>query len=190
MGNLFLIRHAKTKLDPNVNSKLWRLEPGAQNACHDLAERLKDKGIKRIITSDMPRAEETGKFIAEHLKLPYKTAPNLYEHERTGVPFLGAQAWLQTQKDFFTHQDELIFGTETATQARNRFDRAVRAVLNRYSNETLAVCSHGTVMSLFIAHYNAVDVLETWENLKMPDVVELSSDTFELIDWPNHPSTD
>ena len=180
MGKLFLIRHAKTKVDPSVDSKLWRLEPNAKDACQDLAERLKGEGLTRIITSDMLRAEETGKFIADYLNIPYQSAPNLHEHERTGVPFVGEETWLKTLTNFFQNQDELIFGTETATQARERFDQAVREVLKRYPDETLAICSHGTVMSLFIAHYNPVNLLEFWQDLKMPDVVVISRDSFEL----------
>mgnify|MGYP000500812927 CR=1 FL=1 len=183
MGKLFLIRHAKTKVDPNVDSKLWKLEPSAQTACHTLAEKLEVEGLNRIVTSEEFKAEETGRLIAEPLSISCQSAPNLHEHERTGVPFLGEEAWLKTVTSFFENQDELVFGTETATQARERFDRAVRSVLKRYSNETLAICSHGTVMSLFIAHYNPVDVLEFWQTLKMPDVVALSGKTFELTEY-------
>lgn len=181
MRTLYLIRHAQTKVDPSMDSELWQLEPSAKKVCQSLAKTLELSGITRVVSSDMPRARETGRVIAKHLTIPCQTAPNLHEHERTGVPFMGEEIWLKTVTSFFTHQDKLVFGKETAVQVRERFDKAVKEVLERYPNEKLAICSHGTVMSLFIAYYNPVDILEFWQTLKMPDVVRLSSETFKLL---------
>lgn len=171
-------------MDPSVPSDLWQLEPDVQRACENLAQLLESTTLNRVVTSEMLKAKETGQFIADRLGIPCQSAPNLHDHERTGVPFMSEETWLQTLTSFFEKQDKLVFGTETATQAIERFDGAVRQVLKHYPGETLAICSHSTVMSLFIAHYNSVNLIDLWQNLKMPDVVALDSSTFKRLDWP------
>ena len=88
---------------------------------------------------------------------------------------------LERLKSFFEKPDDLIFGNETGTRARQRFDNAVRGVLSEYPNEPLAVVTHASVMSLFIAHYNEVDVFEFWRGLRMPDVVRVSTPEFRQL---------
>ena len=119
-------------------------------------------------------------LLAEHLNTPWNTAPNLHEHERAGVPFMEQSVWLETLESFFKHPDDLILGMETGTQARRRFDSAVRDVLEKYPDELLAIVTHASVMSLFVAHYNEVDVFAFWQSLKMPDVTEVSGPGFGL----------
>ena len=91
--------------------------------------------------------------------------------------------WLGRLESLFKHPDDLILGNETGTQARRRFDSAVKEVLGKYPNEPLAVVAHASVMALFVAHHNEVDevdVFSFWQSLEMPDVVRLSLPGFEL----------
>ncbi len=180
MTNLFLIRHAETRQDPSISPSQWHLTERAYAACEDLAERLRERNLSRIITSEEFKAKETGRVLAGHLGVPWSIAPNLYEHERTGVPYLEQEVWLERLESFFTHPDDLILGNETGTQARQRFDKAVREVLEDYPNKPLAIVTHASVMSLFVAHYNEVDVFSFWQRLKMPDEVVLSLPGFGL----------
>ena len=180
MRHLLLIRHAQTKVDPGAPAKTWRLEPSAYDACKALAGDLKRYTLRRIITSEEFKAEETGRAVAEALGIPYETAPNLYEHDRTGVPFMGETLFLQTMQASFEHPDKLVFGQETGAQARARFDGAVKEVLERYPDEPLAIVSHATVMSLFIAHYNELNPFTYWRTLAMPDSVSLCLPEFRL----------
>ena len=178
--NLLLIRHAETKQDPNVPSSQWRLTERAYEACEDLAKRLRRHNLSRIISSEEVKAKETGRVLAKHLGISWSTAPNLHEHERSGVPYTEQAAWLGRLESFFKHPDDLILGSETGTQARRRFDSAARGVLGEYPNEPLAIVAHASVMALFVAHYNEVDVFSFWRGSKMPDVVALSLPDFAI----------
>ena len=178
--NLLLIRHAETKQNPSVPSSQWHLTERAYAACEDLARRLRARNLSRIITSEEFKAKETGRVLAEHLGIPWNTAPNLHEHERSGVPYMEQEVWLGRLESFFKHPDDLIFGNETGAQARRRFDNAVRGILSEYPNEPLAIVTHASVMALFVAHYNEADPLSLWQRLRMPDVVALSVPSFRL----------
>ena len=178
--NLLLIRHAETQQDPRVPSSQWHLSESAYEACRDLAERLKPYGLSRIVSSEKVKASETARVLAQQLSIPWETAPNLHEHERTDVPFMEQSVWLERLEAFFKNPDDLILGNETGTQARRRFDSAVREVLENHPGEPLAIVAHASVMSLFVAHYNEVDVFTFWQSLEMPDVVDLSMPGFRL----------
>ncbi|MCP4428146.1 MAG: histidine phosphatase family protein, partial [Chloroflexi bacterium] len=76
---------------------------------------------------------------------------------------------------FFAQPDQLVFGDETANEARVRFDTAVRQLIaqrpndDKTSSNTLAIVAHGTVITLFLAHYNNFAPIPFWQNIKLPD---------------------
>ena len=180
-GPLVLIRHAQTQIDPEVPSKRWRLTEGAYADLKVLAGRLEPHSLHHIVTSEEHKAQETGRVVAEALDIPCTTAPGLHEHERGGVPYMDPERWQRTLSTFFKEPDRLVFGTETATEARERFEGALRRVLETH-DEAPAVVSHATVMSLFVAHHNNLDAYTFWQGLNMPSLVVLSLPSFELRD--------
>jgi len=179
MQKLFLIRHAKPIINPKQNAKDWQLQPN-QKELKTIAKQLEQQNIKRIITSHEAKAIETGRVIAQHLKLPLEQKDDLHEHNRAGAAFLDANVFQETIKKLFQFPDKLIYGRETANEALERFDRAIHDLLLN-SNDDCVVVSHGTVMSLFVARYNTIDVLAFWQSLSMPDLFTLSLPEFGLL---------
>jgi broad specificity phosphatase PhoE len=90
------------------------------------------------------------------------------------------QVWLETMQTFFTRPDELVFAEETARGALERFNAALQKVLATYPHETLGIVSHGTVISLLVAHYNAIDAFGFWQRLELPCAFVIS-DEFKLL---------
>ncbi len=176
---IIFIRHAETQIDSKLPASQWRLANSAYQASEHLARELKRFKLKHIVTSEEFKAKETGRVIAEELNLPWETATNLHEHERKEVPFMEAEVWQQTIKDFFAKLDQRVLGEETANQALKRFDQAVRDVLKIYS-EPIAIVTHASVLSLFVADHNVLDIYAFWKSLKMPDSVVLDAD-FKLL---------
>lgn len=117
----------------------------------------------------------TGRLGAEHLAFP-----GLHEHDRTGAPFLSAEGFDQAARTFFANPGKLVWVNETAKQALERFDGALRAVLDSREDEVVAVVAHGTVISLFIARYNDVEAYELWRKLGLPSFSILSVPEFGL----------
>lgn len=124
---------------------------------------------------------ETARLAAGRLGAEHLAFPGLHKHDRTGAPFLDAEGFDQAARTFFANPGRLVWGNETAEQALERFDRAVRAVLDsREEKEVVAVVAHGTVISLFIAQYNDVEAYALWRKLGLPSFSILSVPGFEL----------
>ena len=137
----------------------------------------------RIITSHEQKAIQTGQIIAEALDLPRTTAPGLQEHDRTGAPYFeNVTDFHHAIQQLFLQPDELIFGTETATQTHTRFTHAIHTLLAQYPTDTLAIVSHGTVLTLFLTYHNPhLGPIPFWQQLKLPDLVVVSIPTMEII---------
>lgn len=175
---LLLVRHAAVQVNPEINSHQWQLSPDGRSATHHLAPQLKPFNPSRIFTSQEPKAIATGAALAEVLALPSQAIPGLQEHDRRGVPYFERKVDFETAvSQLFTHPDELVFGNETAVQARGRFDTAVNQLYHQFPHETLIITTHGTVMTLFIAMHNpTLNAFRFWQNLTMPFAA--------LLSWP------
>ena len=176
MTVLILVKHSAVTIDTARAASAWRLSDEGRRRCDALAERLAAYQPQRVVASQEPKATETGRRVAERLGLPFETAPDLHEHDRRGVPFLGADEFQAVVARFFAEPGELVFGGETAAAALTRFDAAVRRVLDQYPGERLVIIAHGTVISLFVARHAGVDAFDLWRRLDLP--------SFVVLDWP------
>ncbi len=177
MNEVVLVRHAPTRRDATRPSTEWRLRADAGGPIRDLADRLGPLALDLVVTSLEPKAVATGRGLAEHLRLPLTSEPRLHEHDRGNVPLLPDAAWHDTLRRFFRHPDVLVFGRETASEARERFRGGLVAALERNRAERPAVVAHGTVMSLLVAQANDLDAFELWRSVAMPEAW--------LLGWPD-----
>lgn len=175
MPTLLLIRHARPIVTPGTPPSTWPLAPEGQRAARTLAHLVAPYAPNRVITSEEVKARETGGILAATLSLPSATEPDLREHERgPGDYFDSEEAFTRTVADFFARPDALVFGRETATAARERFLGALAAQVAAHPGETLALVTHGTVLSLAVAAWrglDARDIFAFWRGLPMPALV-------------------
>ena len=181
---ILLVRHATPGVDPARRADEWRLSPVARAEVDRLAERIATYRPTTIVTSPEPKATGTAALLGERLGLRAELVDGLREHDRTGVPFLTEAAWERALVALFTRPDALVFGRETATEARARFGLAVDAALADHAEGDLVVVTHGTVLALFVAQHNGVDPLAFWRRLAMPDLAVLAVPGFALLDGP------
>jgi broad specificity phosphatase PhoE len=169
-SHLILVRHAAVHVDPSIPSHQWPLTVDGRSTTQQLAHQLKPYQPGRIITSEEAKAQATGAALADVLRLPTKTAPGLQEHDRRGVPYFESKADFATAvTNFFTHPDELVFGRETAVQATTRITQAINHQLEANPDTTLAIVSHGTVLTLFICQHNPeLSPMQFWQSLTLP----------------------
>jgi broad specificity phosphatase PhoE len=178
---LILVRHSLPAFVTGVPASHWRLSAEGHRRCEKLAQRLAAYDLATVVTSDEPKAAETGQIVAHVLGLPVETAPGLHEHERAAVRDLGSQEAFQAQVvRFFEHPGELVLGYETADRAHARFAAAVARVLEQYPEGNLAIVSHGTVLTLFVARANGLDPVPFWKGLGLPAFAVLSLPEFGL----------
>lgn len=179
---LVFIRHAAVQIKPGIPSKEWRLSNNGRSCASRLAPQIASYHPTRLITSSELKASETGEIIANVLGLPCQTAPELHEHDRQGVTFFESrEEFVAAVTRFFRYPDKLIFGNETAHQALERFDTAVNHLITQYPTDTLAIVTHGTVLTLFLAHHNQFNPIPFWTNIKLPDFFVVNLPAFDLL---------
>jgi broad specificity phosphatase PhoE len=180
---LVLVRHSLPGFVVGVPASKWQLSDEGRRRCQRLADRLAAYDLAAVVTSTEPKAVETGQIVADSLSLPLETALGLHEHERGMVTSTGDQDAFQEQaRRLFERPDELIFGAETADQAHARFATAVAAVIEQHPHGNLAIVTHGTVMTLFIARSAGLDPVPFWKSLGLPAFAVLSLPGLHLME--------
>ena len=154
MATLILVRHSISQVMEHLPANEWRLSEAGQARCKLLAERLSRHEPQMVVASLEPKATETGQLVAEHLQVPFENASNLHEHERRSFPYRSREIFEANVREFFAQPDKLIFGDESAVQAYIRFAQAVERVIESHPDKTVAIVTHGTVVTLFTARYN------------------------------------
>ena len=182
MRKLILIKHSRPEIVPALPASQWRLSQDGRLRCRRLARKLSvhDPGV--IVTSLEPKAVETGRIVADCLGRPLETAPDLHEHDRREVKFLqDRKAFQRLVARLFQCPDKLVFGSETADQAHERFARAVDGVIERFPGGNLALVSHGTVITLFVSRAVGAEPMRFWKRLDLPAFVVLSLPDLSLL---------
>lgn len=178
MKKLLLVKHSLPHIDEAKPSREWALSEEGRARCAWLGERFAEHGVTKIISSTEPKAIETAQLAAQQIGLTSTPREGLHENDRTGLGFLSSAALRQRILDFFNNPDQLVIGTETANAALVRFSAAVEFALAQSSGETLAIVTHGTVITLFAARHNPIDAFALWESQTLPGVVVVDAETF------------
>jgi broad specificity phosphatase PhoE len=99
---------------------------------------------------------------------------------RHNIAIGNAEDFEASVKDFFHSPDQLVFGQETAIQARNRFSDAVSSVLAKHQIKDVVLVAHGTIMTLFISAKVKTDPFIFWKALYMPSLIAFKLPEYRL----------
>ncbi|MBO8156315.1 MAG: histidine phosphatase family protein [Bacillaceae bacterium] len=182
MGKLLLIKHSNPIIDSEKPSNQWILSEEGKQRAELLAHRLENYHFSQIITSTEPKAKETADIAAKKLGKRVLENEGLHEHQRESNRIIYPRDEFEhIMKTFFLYPDRLIFGEETALQAKDRFKNAVLEITNNIQREEdLVIITHGTVITLFVSNYNSIDSFQFWNSLGLPSIVELNLDGYDL----------
>jgi len=177
---LYMVRHANPQVDPTVAACKWRLSTVGIERAGELAKLLAGRGIEGVVCSGEPKAVETAQILAEQLGLQVEIEKGLQEHERPLTPgsFTSREEFQTQVRAFFEQPGRLVMGRETAEQCFERFNRAMHKVIGSHPDKTLAVVTHGTALSLFIARYNDLEGYTFWKGLGMPACIQVKMPDF------------
>lgn len=177
MRKLILVRHSLSKLDPALPPHQWELTKEGKARCVLLAEQLALHQPGLIITSEEPKAVQTGELTARELGIPCIQAENLHEHRRAQDRVMDTEVFLAQIEALFAYPDQLVYGLETAQEALVRFKAAIKAVMAAQPETVVAIVSHGTVMSLYYGAISGQDPAVFWHRLGIPG--------FYVVSWPD-----
>jgi broad specificity phosphatase PhoE len=174
MRKLILVKHARPQVVEAIPSRDWRLSDEGRAACGPLVEVLRPLDPAVIITSDEPKAQETGQILAEALGKPLKTGNNVHEHDRSNVPMMPSREFLSLLALFFKQRDRLVLGMETADECAERFQNAIDSIVTGHQEGNIAVVTHGTVLALFAADHGAGDAFLLYRKMGLPSLMSFS----------------
>jgi broad specificity phosphatase PhoE len=165
---LILIKHARPLIDPIKPSHEWKLSEQGRADAAKLVEILRPNQIAKVYSSDEPKAIETAAIIAETLGVPTEIAADVHEHDRSNVPHMRSGEFISHVELFFRRPDELTLGRETANECLDRFESAINDTVQKHGQDNIAVVTHGTVLSLYLAKLGAGKPYEIWRKMGLP----------------------
>ena len=182
MRRLILVRHSLPVISGEQPASHWQLSEEGRRRCAKLASLLAHHHPTVIVTSTEPKAIETGQIAGEQLGIPVEAATNLHEHERPGTDLDTLEQFQAKVARLLDYPREQVFGAETGDEARERFAAAVDNALKRHPAGNVAIVSHGTVMTLFLASVAGIDPVPFWKGLGLPAFVVLSHPELVLLE--------
>lgn len=187
---LILVKHAAPEILQGIPARQWYLSGLGHQSIPKLAKALQPFQPERIVTSLEPKAIETARLTATALRLPWNTSPGLHEHDRSNEPYDRLKVFEEKIRQVFLTPDQVVYGRETANQALARFRGRIESLVQAHPEEKLAVVSHGTVISLFVAFHNSLDPFTIWKQLGLPSLAVLELPRFKLQELINPISTE
>ena len=181
MNHLILVKHSLPEVIPAIPAKQWGLSKAGQARCKTLAEKIAPYSPDILISSVEPKAVETAQIVARQMDKPFRTFEDLHEHDRTGVEFLDQERFESRVHEFFRHPDKLVMGKETASQACERFSKALASIEMEYPGKNAVVVSHGTVITLFVEKVTGLEPFPFWKKLDLPSFVVFSLPGYKLM---------
>ncbi len=180
---LLLVKHSNSNHNPHQSSLDWELTDEGKARCQALATHIAPYQPRRLFSSTLIRSQQTAQIVSAELdNIPIVQNPLLVEHSRqSNAPYGTVETFRDNLKQLFAQPDTLIYGDETANQARHRFSQGVDSVLQQADpDENIVIIAHGTVNVLFTAQYNDIDSYDLWSRLKLPSIIVLDLPTFTL----------
>ncbi len=149
--DLVLVRHGQSswnerRLVQGQNDEARLTEKGREQALR-AARELRDERFERIVASDLTRAVETARILADELGLEVELDADLRER-CYGVAEGGSldaitPAMVGVENGVITNEDASPEGCETLAELRERAGRFVRRSLERWPDQRLLVVTHG-----------------------------------------------
>ena len=170
MTCLILIRHGET--DWNTEGR-WQgqidvpLNENGKNHARQLAIELAGAGIQVIYSSDLTRALETARPLAEALGLPVRTDQRLREINQGDWQGLLITEIQERHAELFRSRmanphSVASPGGETMLQVEARVYQSLDEILQKHPDETVAIVAHGFVIAVLRVRLEHKKVEDVW----------------------------
>lgn len=174
MITVYFIRHAQS--DRFVHDDRTRpLTPEGMCDTARITEKLKNAGIRHIISSPYTRTIQTITDLSETLEIAIETDENFRERNAgqwRGENFL---EFIRNQWEDFNYH---ILDGECLADVQKRNISALKYWTERYDGETIAIATHGTALSTIINYFYPEYNYESFMRIidYMPYVIKVEID--------------
>ena len=175
---IVLIRHAQSAPQSTTHQSSWDLTEHGELSCRTLANRLATLKVTHIYSSHELKAVKTAELTAQLMGIPHESRSGFEEQNNDGVGWFGStDKFKNAVQKLFEQPTEAVFGPESAVDAALRFETTIKQIEKHHPSEsTIAIATHGRVMTSFLQSHEAVDPVPFWRSLTFPDCV--------TITWP------
>ena len=135
-----------------------------------LADFLIPYQIEEVISSPYERAIQTIEMFIQDNGIPFKVDERLKERVLSSENLVD---WLEKLQQTYIDYDLKFTGGESSNEAVNRMIELVNE-LRQGNHASVAIVTHGNIMSLLINHYNGDFGFNEWKHLSNPDVYEIN----------------
>lgn len=182
MPYLYLIRHPLTHVDPTRPSAEWELsEQGRQQVGALLAAPFW-RSVTALYSSEQMKALGPAKMIAEHYRIPVTGLSGVAEVHRDKQVYRTTSAHHLVLEAFFRAPDKVIEGWERARDALDRFVYSVKEIHAAHPNESIALLSHGTILTLYTAYLDRQPpTLARWAKIGFTTVATVDPAASKLL---------
>ena len=156
--NLYIFRHGQTVWNAEGRPQGQYPAPipltaTGREQCSLLAEKLKDKNIKHIISSDLLRAEQSANIIAEIIGANVEFDPNLREINYgvlNGAYTIEREEIFPDYKKCYKDISIPFPEGESFAEVIERLNTGFKAAAKKYSGENIGISSHGRAVVSFL----------------------------------------
>ena len=181
MTTLLFVRHAHSPWVPNREAER-PLSTAGRAAAARLADQLADRRIDAVVSSPYARARQTVAPLADRHDLTVRTDDGFRERALTDGPVETIGETFESAVDAVWSDWSFAWpGGESSEEARARGVAAVERTLDRHDGETVAVATHGQLLTTTLNHYDDRFDRAFWrDELTTPDVYEARFDGEEM----------
>ena len=176
MSHLYVIRHAWADWTPE---EMRPLSAEGRADARRVSDLLIDAGIEAIYSSPYRRARQTVEPLSQRLGLPIQELDDLRERE------LGSGAVDDFDEAVRATWDDFTFarpGGETNRDAQCRVARTFDLLARRHGKRSMALSTHGSLMTLLLNHLDPCIGFEFWKRLTFPDVYHVTVEQDVRVD--------
>jgi broad specificity phosphatase PhoE len=182
MPYLYLVRHPRTHVDPMRQPHEWELSEQGRAQAQALGEAPFWKGVQSLYSSNQPKAIEAAKIVATRHDLTVIPMAGLAEVGRGPEVYSSAADYNGIMERFFTQPDRSVSGWESSTSALARFQVAVRQILDQRVTGSVAILSHGTILTLYTAMLDGeAPNLARWHSIGFATVATVDIETMQIV---------
>jgi len=182
MALLYLIRHARSQMMGDEIER-WPLSEQGRREAGVLARQNFWREVEFIFSSPEPKALQTAWPAARRWDIPLEAVDCLHELHRPRL----VRDYDMVVARLFAEPETSIAGMDPAAQAAERITRCLKELVASHPEQTLAVVSHGLILTLFLARLeNRCPTVAEWRAISFTGLAVMDTTTWRLIkNWSN-----
>lgn len=180
---IYLIRHAHTLQDQSMPNDQWELSEDGKTEAVNLITLLKSYNIEAVFSSPFKKAFQTIAPFCQDQHLHYTIIDGLKERK---VSLGYVKDMNETIERSWTDFTWRLIGGESNFKAQMRIKNVLERIAKEQLGKTVAICSHGQVIALFLNSIDKNFGFEDWNTMKMPQIFKISwiKNHFEILSSP------